>query len=85
MFTARLDTVDVSRPTWARGLKLLLCHSQYLVYPSRPTWARGLKLSPSERLVAEEYVAPHVGAWIETNDRSNLLAILCRAPRGRVD
>ena len=36
---------------------------------SRPTWARGLKQTIVD-LLANESVAPHVGAWIETsNDR----------------
>ena len=32
---------------------------------SHPTWVRGLKQSTAARLTCH-FVAPHVGAWIET-------------------
>ena len=53
---------------------------------SRPAWARGLK-----RLVIESHrygasVAPRVGAWIETMaNKTGIVGLLGRAPRGRVD
>src|SRR6185437_8541982 len=56
-----------SRPTWARGLKqlpLLLC---CFCLPSRPTWARGLKLHRPGHYAGAANVAPHMGAWIETD------------------
>ena len=65
-----IDTVreirKQSRPTWARGLK-----RRFGIYlakrsESRPTWARGLKLSRNTGKNQEGFVAPHVGAWIET-------------------
>ena len=33
---------------------------------SRPTWARGLKQQKIDTQNLEDWVAPHVGAWIET-------------------
>ena len=57
----------MSRPTWARGLKLAVSAvSLMLPLSSRPTWARGLKLCSGVRLRKYRFVAPHVGAWIET-------------------
>ena len=54
-----------SRPTWARGLKLLTAKVEDIESVSRPTWARGLKQRLSKLLLVP-VVAPHVGAWIET-------------------
>ena len=34
---------------------------------SHPTWVRGLKLFLLVSLLANGFVAPYVGAWIETN------------------
>ncbi len=56
-----------SRPTWARGLKLAEVVAIATYSPSRPTWARGLKHSLGTIYVIRKRVAPHVGAWIETN------------------
>ena len=33
---------------------------------SHPTWVRGLKPMPIDGDWAAKYVAPYVGAWIET-------------------
>ena len=51
---------------WVRGLKLL--NRLYLpVMPmSHPMWVRGLKHIISKENEKVTYVAPHVGAWIET-------------------
>ena len=37
--------MDMSRPAWARGLKLPDSRHPALYPASRPAWARGLKLS----------------------------------------
>jgi len=55
-----------SRPTRARGLKLLIDESDPDMLASRPTRARGLKLQPLRQLLRKHHVAPHAGAWIET-------------------
>ena len=50
-----------------RGLKHGLNISDSLALLSHPTWVRGLKLYNSLLLVPAVFVAPYVGAWIETN------------------
>ena len=55
-----------SHPTWVRGLK----HRNRLQRESRreshPTWVRGLKHLLNPKRCKISYVAPYVGAWIET-------------------
>ena len=48
-------------------MKLLeiILQEDYLM--SRPAWARGLKPSGMRSIVGTIYVAPRVGAWIETH------------------
>ena len=41
----------MSRPAWARGLKLHLCADIGSDSRSRPAWARGLKLGTEEPAV----------------------------------
>jgi len=80
------DLHDMSRPAWARGLKLPLKYSCLTVEGSRPAWARGLKRSEYPRPVHGKEVAPRVGAWIETHSEGlECTRPLRRAPRGRVD
>ena len=55
-----------SRPAWARGLKQRLGFNFNLIRMSRPAWARGLKLMMFNLQLMISYVAPRVGAWIET-------------------
>ena len=54
-----------SRPAWARGLKHDDAHNGLPARLSRPAWARGLKLA-FYIARADGFVAPRVGAWIET-------------------
>ena len=64
---AKVVIFSQSRPTWARGLKP---QKEYLPQgngTSRPTWARGLK-HDRKGVTFRAYVAPHVGAWIETSN-----------------
>ena len=75
-----------SRLTQARGLKLFLEMQMLKTYRSRLTQARGLKPVLGLAAVGAQSVAPHAGAWIETNivvvpEGS----ILRRASRRRVD
>ena len=55
-----------SHPTWVRGLK----HVERCPYgrpcASHPTWVRGLKLNLIISKLYRIFVAPYVGAWIET-------------------
>jgi len=57
---------DMSRPAWARGLKLILIDIISLFKLSRPAWARGLKRLIDTQRFNMIFVAPRVGAWIET-------------------
>ena len=70
--------LEMSRPTRARGLKRWQdngCHARRW---SRPTRARGLKRLVV-RIAAVQYaVAPHAGAWIETNHSAG-----CTSPASR--
>ena len=53
---------------------------------SHPVWVRGLKLSTAFANDQECLVAPRVGAWIETVNRSPYCHFfLCRTPCGCVD
>ena len=55
---------DVSRPSWARGLKFMQLIRIFMIRQSRPSWARGLKFE-SENTYPWRCVAPLMGAWIE--------------------
>jgi len=57
---------QASRPTRARGLKLHHGRYQRSFSRSRPTRARGLKLDSVPHSGRSRPVAPHAGAWIET-------------------
>jgi len=57
-----------------------------LLVSSRPTRARGLKQKLLAEMAREVDVAPHAGAWIETDCALHQrLENVGRAPRGRVD
>jgi len=75
-----------SRPMRARGLKQATVARSPVLKASRPMRARGLKHIALREHIGEYEVAPHAGAWIETN--SVAVAIVppeSRAPCGRVD
>ena len=55
-----------SHPTWVRGLKLLVVFTLDTLTWSHPTWVRGLKHNLKHQTQKMAYVAPYVGAWIET-------------------
>ena len=74
-----------SRPAWARGLKPCTKLLPLFLYASRPAWARGLKRGESTVLKGMRWVAPRVGAWIETILHRYNHTYRSRAPRGRVD
>ena len=56
----------MSLPTWERGLKPSSVFAATGRAESLPTWERGLKRLIADRAILVQYVAPHVGAWIET-------------------
>ena len=60
------DPYDMSHPEWVRGLK----HDEIIVEAnetqSHPEWVRGLKPKRQIRENRTRWVAPRVGAWIET-------------------
>ena len=60
-----------SRLTQARGLKRLLLGNGRNRPQSRLTQARGLKPMVRQSMPAAPGVAPHAGAWIETNTRTH--------------
>ena len=51
---------------WVRGLKPSQLRADFAKTMSHPMWVRGLKPCGSCALCQEKKVAPHVGAWIET-------------------
>ena len=57
--------VSLSHPMWVRGLKLSCSSYDRVKQKSHPMWVRGLK-QPLGGDVDGGYVAPYVGAWIET-------------------
>ena len=53
---------------------------------SHPTWVRGLKLSEFDKSAERIFVAPYVGAWIETyKNAERISANVSRTLRGCVD
>ena len=55
-----------SHPVWVRGLKLPYALAVDECNASHPVWVRGLKRTQFSDFALPEYVAPRVGAWIET-------------------
>ncbi len=64
-----------SLPSWGRGLKLVCRIWSWQTTGSLPSWGRGLKHFEQTRHNQIGYVAPFVGAWIET---SSLGHVSCR-------
>ena len=56
----------LSHPVWVRGLKHCCFDVATDMKRSHPVWVRGLKLVFRVGIVRTLYVAPRVGAWIET-------------------
>ena len=55
------------------------------VLRSHPTWVRGLKPSVNSIANSAPYVAPYVGAWIETCTAAQSFMDSSRTLRGCVD
>ena len=53
---------------WVRGLKLRSIYAKHIESLSHPMWVRGLKRCVMLNTLHRKHVAPHVGAWIETQD-----------------
>ncbi len=71
----------MSRPVWARGLKLSMLVTKNSLARSRPVWARGLKPSLLVGFCWYTTVAPRVGAWIETANWKSCPRVARVAPR----
>ena len=52
---------------WVRGLKQTNNYGGYCIVMSHPMWVRGLKHGLHLAVGQPYYVAPYVGAWIETS------------------
>ena len=72
--------VDLSHPTWVRGLKHNLATDDNGKNQSHPTWVRGLKPYINYTKIIHVIVAPYVGAWIETLRLSYYLPTYFVAP-----
>ena len=72
--------VKGSRPPWARGLKHQGRAQSWNQNMSRPPWARGLKLTHHISPTLHPFVAPPVGAWIETVIIAAIIAAVAVAP-----
>ena len=55
-----------SHPMWVRGLKRRTLSRNNQADRSHPMWVRGLKLLCLLVVFLNRFVAPYVGAWIET-------------------
>ena len=51
-------------------IETVLAYECCNVVPSLPMWERGLKLTAAVNIYCIEQVAPHVGAWIETQNEA---------------
>ena len=75
-----------SHPVWVRGLKRLRTHNIYSPWPSHPVWVRGLKHEVTVIGGRQIFVAPRVGAWIETKEMiKSAWPFGSRTPCGCVD
>ena len=66
---------------WVRGLKHLQSPNQEPLVRSHPVWVRGLKQQASDVNDFANWVAPRVGAWIETVLPEQREETECVAPR----
>ncbi len=71
----------MSHPVWVRGLKLGELVKIKGAMESHPVWVRGLKLVFQRLLPPFDFVAPRVGAWIETVITGNKNIAIEVAPR----
>ena len=63
-----LYALEWSPLAWGRGLKLIYSFALSCVMVSPLAWGRGLKPCTPFNFVLFSYVAPRVGAWIETDN-----------------
>ena len=81
----REEYIDRSRPMRARGLKLATSIRHETTAQSRPMRARGLKRLDVGEATVVAPVAPHAGAWIETqmSPSFSVLIFMSRPMRAR--
>ena len=65
---------------WVRGLKHCLYRGERSTAESHPMWVRGLKPLLAYQKICQDYVAPYVGAWIETGPQSGGAQVYNVAP-----
>ena len=70
----------MSHPSWVRGLKHLVSFRLRRTTKSHPSWVRGLKHRGLATELNEHFVAPLVGAWIETQLSTKLPYVNYVAP-----
>ena len=58
----------MSHPVWVRGLKPIMLLNLFRLFRSHPVWVRGLKPFAISKSFTSRFVAPRVGAWIETTE-----------------
>ena len=75
-----LQRFRLSHPSWVRGLKHLIEKKRQQYPQSHPSWVRGLKLDRINLYMQRTYVAPLVGAWIETIGSGDLNYDMSVAP-----
>ena len=82
-----VGTEGMSLPMWERGLKHQSVRHWHPSSWSLPMWERGLKLADKRNKQNLARVAPHVGAWIETQMTDKLMTktMASRSPCGSVD
>ena len=71
----------LSHPVWVRGLKLIFHRFIAQAVLSHPVWVRGLKHLYFSLFIYSYFVAPRVGAWIETSSLAAVDALSRVAPR----
>ena len=74
-----------SHPMWVRGLKQPAHRTEEDSQASHPMWVRGLKPQGALSVLLAGWVAPHVGAWIETLSSYYGQRTKGRTPCGCVD
>ena len=85
MLEPRITVAAPSHPTRVRGLKHNYTISDNVIVKSHPTRVRGLKQAAKKAIDANEEVAPHTGAWIETHSEPMPCSSAGRTPHGCVD
>ena len=71
----------VSRPAWARGLKLIDGYMNFSGFLSRPAWARGLKRQKLDRAIRWVMSRPAWARGLKLDDGAPVIEARRVAPR----